>query len=196
MKRCLGLVIGLLLLVAGPMVMAQETSYSHGEVGVFADYFRFGRTDPHINFIGVGGRAAFNLHSSVQLEAEMAYDFKRNFTNTYSDGVNTVFVSSKFHTLHGFFGPKLQTGSGPVRLFVSGKVGFDNFSVSTASPGTGFRSQVGLDSGKTDFALYPSVGLELFGGPIGVRAEVGDDVFFANGAHNNLRVTLGPQFRF
>lgn len=173
-----------------------QSSYDHAEVGVFADYFRFSRTDPHINFVGLGGRAAFNIRPSVQLEAEMAYDFRRNFTNTFSDGVTTVFVQSKFRTLHGFFGPKLQTGSGPIRLFVSGKVGFDNFSLTTTSPGTGFKSVAGLDVGKTDFAVYPSAGLELFGGPIGLRAEIGDDIYFANGAHNNLRVTVGPQFRF
>ena len=196
MKRYLGLVIGLLLAFAGPMVMAQETSYDHGEAGVFADYFRFGRTDPHINFIGLGGRAGFNIHPSVQLEAEMAYDFNRNFTNTFDNGVSTVFVTSKFRTLHGFFGPKFQTGSGPVRVFVSGKVGFDNFSVTTQSPGAGFRSVAGLDTGRTDFAVYPSGGIELFGGPIGIRLEVGDDVYFSGGAHNNLRATVGPQFRF
>ena len=33
-------------------------------------------------------------------------------------------------------------------------------------------------------------------GPIGVRAEIGDDIFINNGAHNNLRVTFGPQLRF
>src|SRR5579864_6908843 len=195
MKRCLGLVIGLLLFIAGPMVMAQE-SYEHAEVGVFADYFRFSRTDPHINFIGLGGRAAFNIRPSVQMEAEMAYDFSRNFTNTFSDGATTVFVTSKFRTLHGFFGPKFQTGSGPIRIFVSGKVGFDNFSLTGQTPGQGFTSSVGLDTGKTDFAVFPSAGIELFGGPIGLRAEIGDDIYFQGGAHNNMRVTLGPQFRF
>jgi len=29
-----------------------------------------------------------------------------------------------------------------------------------------------------------------------VRAEVGDNIFFNNGMHNNLRVSFGPQFRF
>ena len=196
MKHYLALLIGLLMMVTGPVVMAQETSYDHAEVGVFADYFRFGRTDPHINFIGFGGRAGFNIHPSVQLEAEMAYDFNRNFTNTFDNGVSTVFVTSKFRTFHGFFGPKFQTGSGPVRVFVSGKVGFDNFSVTTQSPGAGFRSVAGLDAGRTDFAVYPSGGVELFGGPIGIRLEVGDDVYFSGGAHNNLRATVGPQFRF
>ena len=44
--------------------------------------------------------------------------------------------------------------------------------------------------------MYPGGGFEAFAGPIGVRAEVGDDIYFLNGAHNNLGVSLGPQFRF
>jgi hypothetical protein len=194
MNRYLGLLIGSLLLLAGPMAFAQGGS-DHVEVGVFADYFRYG-DNPHINFIGLGGRAGFNVRPSIQLEAEMAYDFRRNFTNTFENGASTVFVKSNFRTLHGFFGPKLQTGSGPFRVFVGVKFGFDNFSVNTQVPGQGFVSAVGLTNGKTDFALYPSGGFEAFAGPIGIRAEVGDDVFFDHGGHNNLRATVGPQFRF
>jgi hypothetical protein len=41
-----------------------------------------------------------------------------------------------------------------------------------------------------------AAGIEAFAGPIGLRAEIGDDIFFNGGAHNNLRVTFGPQFRF
>ena len=197
MKRYLGLLIGLLLLVGGPMLMAQTTEgdRDHAEVGVFADYFRFG-DEPHINFIGLGGRAGFNVHPSVQIEAEMAYDFKRNFTNTFSNGVTTEVVNTSFRTLHGFFGPKFQTGSGPFRVFVTGKVGFDNFSINNQGATTGFVNTVGLTTGKTAFAVYPGGGFEAFAGPIGIRAEIGDDIYFIGGAHNNLRVTFGPQFRF
>jgi hypothetical protein len=88
------------------------------------------------------------------------------------------------------------TGSGPRRIFVTGKVGFDNFDVTSQNTTSGFTNTVGLTTGRTDFAVYPGGGIEAFAGPIGVRAEVGDDIFFDNGAHNNLRVTLGPQFRF
>jgi hypothetical protein len=194
MKRYLGLCIISLFFAATPLVMAQGHS-DHVEIGAFGDYFRYG-SDPHINFVGLGARAAVALHSSVQLEAEMAYDFKRNFTNTFSDGVTTQTVNSKFRTLHGFFGPKFQTGSGPFRVFVTGKVGFDNFSVTTQSPGAGFKSVVGLDNGTTNFAVYPGAGVEAFAGPIGIRLEAGDDIYFRNGAHNNLRVSVGPQLRF
>lgn len=194
MKRFLGYLIASLFFVV-PALMAQERT-DHVEVGVFADYFRLADASPTRNFIGVGGRAAFNVHPSIQMEAEMAYDFKRNYTNTFSDGVSTQLVNTHFRTLHGFFGPKFQTGSGPFRVFVTGKVGFDNFSISNDNAPAGFVNTVGLTSGTTAFAVYPAAGFEVFAGPIGIRAEAGDDVYFKNGAHNNLRVTLGPQFRF
>jgi hypothetical protein len=194
MKRFSWLFIASLCLAAAPAVTAQQSD--HVEIGAFADYFRLSNSNPVENFIGLGGRAAFNVHHDIQLEAEMAYDFQRNYTNTYSNGVSTVDVTSKLRTLHGFFGPKFQTGSGPFRVFVSGKVGFDNFNVTNQSPPSGFTSSVALTNGKTDFAVYPSAGFEAFAGPIGIRAEAGDDIYFQNGGHNNLRITLGPQFRF
>ena len=110
-----------------------------------------------------------------------AYDFERNYTSTFSDGVTTATVQSRLRTLHGLFGPKFQTGSGPFRVFVTGKVGFDNFTVTNASAPTGFTTAVGLANGATYFAVYPGGGIEAFAGPIGVRAEIGDDIFFNNG---------------
>src|SRR3984893_13113273 len=194
MKRCLGLFIASLFL-AVPMVMAQNSD--HVEVGAFVDYFRLSNNAaPVSNFFGVGGRVAFNMNSSVQLEAEMAYDFKRNYSSTFSNGVTTTTVNSNFRTLHGFFGPKLQTGSGPFRIFVTGKVGFDNFSINNQNAQSGFVNTVGLSNGGTYFAVYPGGGLEGFVGPIGLRAEIGDDIYFRGGPRNNLRVTFGPQFRF
>lgn len=194
MKRCLGMLLASMFL-AVPAMLAQSSD--HVEVGAFVDYFRLNnKAAPVSNFLGVGGRAAFNLNSSVQLEAEMAYDFKRNYTSTFSDGVTSTTVKSNFRTLHGFFGPKFQTGSGPVRIFVTGKVGFDNFSINNQSVQTGFTNTVGLTNGATYFAVYPGGGIEAFAGLIGLRAEVGDDIYFNGGAHNNLRVTFGPQLRF
>ena len=193
MKR-LFLLAALLSFVVAPMAIAQ--SYDHAEVGAFADYFRFGDASPVINFVGVGGRGAFNLRPSVQIEAEMAYDFDRNFTSTFNNGITTQFVTSRFHTLHGFFGPKFQTGSGPFRFFVTGKVGFDDFTVSNDNATTGFVNSVSLNNSGVHFAIYPGGGVEGFAGPIGLRAEIGDDIYFDNGGHNNLRITLGPQFRF
>jgi hypothetical protein len=187
--------ITIAMLFAAAPVVAQQ-SFNHFEVGAFADYYRLGDPSPTRNFVGLGGRAGFNVHKNVQIEAEMAYDFKRNYTYTYTNGVNTSFVTSGLRTLHGFFGPKFQTDAGPFRFFVTAKAGFDNFGATNQNAPTGFSNSVALTSGATYFALYPSGGFEAFAGPFGVRAEAGDDVFFNNGGHNNLRVTFGPQFRF
>jgi hypothetical protein len=197
MKRYLGFVITALFF-AVPMLVAQDSDHmDHVELGAFVNYFRLSDPGPTKNFIGIGGRAAFGIRPSIQLEAEMAYDFKRNYTNTFNNGaVTSATVTTGMRTLHGFFGPKFQTGSGAFRAFITGKVGFDNFSVSNQNAPAGFVNSVGLTDGATYFALYPAGGIEAFAGPIGIRLEVGDDIFFNNGAHNNLRASIGPQFRF
>ena len=81
------------------------------EIGAFADYFRLAAPNPAINFVGAGGRLAFNVHPNIQLEAEMSYDFARNFTSTFSNGVTTQFVTTNLRPLTGLFGPKFQAGT-------------------------------------------------------------------------------------
>ncbi|MGH9546580.1 MAG: hypothetical protein ACRD23_15335 [Terriglobales bacterium] len=176
---------------------AVAQSSDHGEVGIFADYLNLGTTSPHINFVGLGGRAAFNVHPNVQLEAEMAYDFKRDFTSVFSDGISSQLVNTNLRPLTALFGPKFQTSSGPFRAFVTGKLGFVNFSVSDQNASSGFVGALGgVETGDTRFAMYPGAGVEGFWGPIGLRLEAGDEIYFDNGTHNNLKVTFGPAFRF
>jgi hypothetical protein len=187
----------LVFFCVSPLLLSAQNSESHFELGAFADYFRIDRTTPDLNYVGVGGRIGFNLRPSIQIEAEMAYDFDRNYTNTYSNGINTTFVSSKTHILNGLIGPKFQTGSGPVRLFVTGKVGAVDFNTTSATGTSGFNSALGaFGNGNTKFAVYPAGGIEAFAGPIGLRLEVGDEIYFDSGAQNNLRVTFGPTLRF
>lgn len=176
-------------------LMAQDSD--HVEVGVFADYLNLSTTSPHINFVGVGGRAAFNVHPNVQLEAEMSYDFKRSFSSVFSNGVSTELANTDLRPLTALFGPKFQTSSGPFRAYVTGKLGFINFSVSDQNAGSGFIGALGgVQTGDTRFAAYPGAGVEGFWGPIGLRLEAGDEIYFDNGTHNNLKVTFGPAFRF
>jgi hypothetical protein len=200
MKRVLPVLVFIISLTMPFWAMAQTSpnSENHAEVGVFADYFRLSRTDPNINFVGVGGRFGFNVHPNIQLEAEMSYDFRRNFTTTFSNGLTTQFVRTELRPLTALFGPKFQAGtSGPVRLFATGKVGFVNFSTSDQNAPAGFTSSLGaVTAGDTRFALYPGGGVEGFWGPFGLRLEVGDEIYFDNGARNNLKVTFGPTFRF
>jgi len=196
MKRYLGVLLATLFFGV-PMLLAQESEHmDHVELGAFVNYYRLSDPGPTRNFVGLGGRAAFGIRPSIQMEAEMAYDFRRNYTSTFSNGVTDANVTSRLRTLHGFFGPKFQTGSGALRAFITGKVGFDNFNLTGATAPTGFTNSVGLGTGATYFALYPAGGIEAFAGPIGIRLEAGDDIFFNGGAHNNLRVSVGPQFRF
>ena len=197
MKRsCILFLLAFGMAVPSVSVMAQEGG-NHIEVGVFADYFNLSRTTPNINFVGVGGRAAFNVRDNVQIEAEMAYDFKRNFTTTFSDGITTQFVGTDLRPLQALFGPKISTGGGPFRFFGTFKAGLINFSTSNQNASSGFQSAIGdVTTGNTNAAIMPGVGVEGFFGPIGLRADVGDEIYFKNGTHNNLRVTFGPTFRF
>lgn len=196
MKRCLGLLVASLFF-AVPMLVAQESGQmDHVNIGAFVNYYRLTDPAPTRDFLGLGGRLAFGVRPSIQLEAEMAYDFKRDYVSTGVNSASASTVTSRLRVLHGFFGPKFQTGSGAFRAFITGKVGFDNFNVTNQNAPNGFTNSVGLGNGATYFALYPAAGIEAFAGPIGLRLEVGDDLFFNGGAHNNLRATIGPQFRF
>jgi hypothetical protein len=196
MKHVLSFAVLASCLSVPSLVMAQD-SESHVEVGIFADYFRLSTPTPAINFAGVGGRAAFNLRPNIQLEAEMSYDFARTFTSTFSNGGTIQFVKTDLRPLTALFGPKFQTNSGPFRAYLTGKLGFVNFSTSHQNPLPGFTTGLGaITTGDTQFALYPGAGVEGFWGPLGLRLEVGDEIYFDNGAKNNLKVTFGPAFRF
>lgn len=198
MKRIAGatLIILALTLLWAPALLAQE---EHGEFGVYADYNRFHNL-ANQNFWGVGGNLAFNLNKYVQLEGTMAYDFERDFTtnNTPLFGTSTNFQKTGFRILDGLFGPKVQTGVGPVKAFFTVKGGFDNFMVTNKGVATGFVNQVSnVPSGDTHFALYPGGGVEFFIGHVfGIRGEVGDEMYWQNGANHNLRIKIGPQFRW
>jgi hypothetical protein len=199
MKRLFWLAIVAGLTAMPCSLLGQEvTDYNHGSVGIFADYFRFSPTSTSTtNFVGFGARAGFNASTHVQIEGEMNYDFERNFTSTSTHGVSTTFTKTRVRPLTGLFGPKFQT-PGPFKFFVTGKVGFINFTTtsSAVTPGTVGTAISGVGGGGTHFAMYPGAGVEGFWGPFGLRLEVGDEVYLNNGTYNNLRVTFGPQLRF
>lgn len=173
---------------------------NHGEFGVFADYFNFKSGSYNSNYVGVGGRISFNVQPNLALEASMNYDFARNFTTPYSNGVSTSFVTTSVRPITALFGPKLQFGrSSAVRAFVEGKIGFIDFSTNTSGNVTGgtFSSGIsGVGGGGTHLAFFPGGGIEAFAGWFGVRADVGDEIYLNDGTHNNLRVTFGPVIRF
>lgn len=213
MKRILG-IAGLVTILALPLTLsaqpnrAGESPYheNHGEFTAFGDYFRFNPSGSahSTNFVGIGGRVGFNVHPNVALEGEMSYDFERNYTSVSGNdgnvGGTSNTVVSRVRPITGLFGPKFQFGrSGPFRAFVTGKAGFLDMTASSASPsGSSFGNSFSSFGGNsTHFAAYPGGGIEAFFGPIGLRAEAGDEMFWVNGnMSNNLRVAIGPTIRF
>src|SRR5215470_19947401 len=101
------LTVSLVLIFFAAPLLAQN---DHVEIGAFADYFNLSRTSPHINYVGLGGRAGFNVRRNIQLEAEMGYDFERAFNSEFENGDTFQLVRSRTRPLHGLFGPKFQTG--------------------------------------------------------------------------------------
>jgi hypothetical protein len=192
MKRMTWLVALVLLVV--PVASAQN----HGEVGVFGHYFHSSVT--HDNFGGLGGRVSINAFKYLQFEAETSYDFEQAFTEGFTNPTSgTVsFQQSQVRVLHGLFGPKLQTGGGPVRLFAELKGGFINFRfdprpVTFAT----FTSTVeAIRQNTVSAALQPGVGAEAYWGIVGFRLDVADEMYFQSGTHHNLTVSFGPSIRF
>lgn len=211
---------GLGLLLAAPTARAEQPALplapqpqqvssppaarmNHVDVGAFGDYLHFAPNSSAINFVGLGARAAFYVSSHTSIEGEMTYDFARNYTSSSSTNnsgtVTTTFVTTRLRPLTGLFGPKFDLGSPSAHAFLTGKVGFVNFTYSNpnnVSTGTFTNSINGVGGPGTHIALYPGGGLEGFWGFFGLRAEVGDEVYLGNGAHNDLRATFGPQIRF
>jgi hypothetical protein len=190
--RRIALLVLLCGIATGPSAFAQD----HVAVGAYADYFHLSQTKT--NFAGLGGRFGFGFGPHVMLEAEMSYDFDQVFTETFSSGTSASLQRSNVRLLHGLFGPKVALGHSSFHPFVTLKGGFLNtrFDSSPVTVG-GFTSSVeNLRSKDMMGALYPGGGLEGRIGPIGLRLDVGDEIYFNGGTHNNLRVAFGPYIRF
>jgi len=178
-----------------PGLRAQEGN-SHIEAGIFADYFRQSQTDT--NFAGIGARLGVGVFSHVKVEGEMAYDFEQTFGERFISGGAIVVRDSPIHVLHGEFGPKVELGHGRIRPFVVLKGGFDKFFINSCP--TSFScvsSQIAnIHASSVNGMFYPGGGMEGHLGPVGLRLEAGDEMYFNSGTHHNLRMTFGPYIRF
>ncbi len=188
----------LLLFLAGclvPLASAQD----HIQVGAYGDYFRITQTGT--DMAGLGGRAAVKLFSHVMVEGEMSYDFEQAFTEGFTNPSNpssVTFVPSNLKVLHGLVGPKFIGGRHAIRPFLTVKGGFINFQLNPRPASlSGFVSSVdNLRSNNVSAVLYPALGAEGHLGPIGLRLEAGDEMYFAGSTHHNPRVAFGPFLRF
>jgi hypothetical protein len=120
------------------------------------------------------------------------------FTEKFSNTISTTLQTTGTRRLDGLFGPKIETNRGRVRFFLTAKGGATTFGFDPRPVTLGtFFSSVGNVRARDAIAeFYPGVGAEGFIGPIGLRLDVGDEMYFANNVYHNLRVTFGPTIRF
>jgi opacity protein-like surface antigen len=178
-----------------PQDQSNTNNKNHGNIGAYFDFTRL--QGQSLNMFGVGGRVGFNIRKRIVLEAEMAYDFERTTTQTFTAGSVTSTTRTDVRLLHALFGPKIQT-KGPMRLFILAKAGLVNFGVSGPVTAGAINNQIGnIINGDTNTAFFPGAGVEFKIGRIGFRAEAGDEIMFLRGGtQNNFRATFGPQLRF
>ncbi len=188
------------LIILALLVFGASSSFAQKiEAGVFLDYLSVSQTST--NNFGLGARFGYRIHRDVLLEGELAYDYGINFDEAYRNIANgniAAIERTSIGVTQGLFGPKLQPSGGGFRPFVTLKGGFVDFRFSTSLlPYSDVASAVfGLRTSNLNAAIYPAAGVEGTLGPVGLRLEAGDEVYFNNGTHNNLRITFGPILRF
>jgi hypothetical protein len=191
--------IAFFLLLATGFASA-AVAQDHVEAGVFVDYFRLNQTKS--NFAGLGGRLGFKATKHIKLEGEMSYDFNQVFSEGFTDNSTVpptvTVVRSNLRIIHGLFGPKIELGHSNFHPFLTAKGGFINFRLdsSPANLNTFFSSVGNLRSQDVSAVFYPGAGLEGHLGPVGLRLDVGDEMYFNNGTHHNFRAAFGPYIRF
>lgn len=184
-----------MLLLPSALVLGQKRV----EAGIFVDYLSISQTGTS-NF-GLGGRFGYRAHRNVLLEGELAYDYGVNFDEAFRNVVNGNLVAierTSVGVTHGLFGPRLERSGGHWHPFVTLKGGFVDFRLSPSllPVSSVVSSFLGLRTSNVNPAVYPGGGLQATLGPVGLRFELGDEIYFNRGAHNNLRLTFGPIVRF
>lgn len=172
---------------------------NHVEAGLLLDYLSISQTKT--NNFGVGGRLGYRVYHNVMVEGELTYGYGVNFQEVYRDITNgdiNAIEQTSIGITDGQFGPMLQPAHGHFRPFVTLKGGFIEFRLSPSLiPYSGVVSTaLGIRTSRLNAELYPGGGAEATLGPVGLRLEFGDAIYFNDGAHNNLRIKFGPILRF
>jgi hypothetical protein len=188
-----------LTLLLFAVLVSDLRAQSRMEAGIFFDSLSISQTST--NNFGLGARFGYRIHPNVLLEGELAYDYGLNFNEAYRNITNgdiTAIESTSIGVTHGLIGPMLQPAHGHFRPFATLKAGFIDFRLSPSLlPYSNIVSSVfGLRTSNVNAALYPAGGVEASLGPVGLRLELGDEIYFNRGGHNNLRITFGPILRF
>lgn len=188
-----------LLFLAPILLTAFAAAQSRMEAGIFLDSLSISQTST--NNFGLGARFGYRVHHDVMLEGELAYDYGINFDEAYRNittGNITAIERTSIGVTHGLFGPTLERGGGHLHPFATLKAGFVDFRLSPSLlPYSNLASSIlGLRSSNVSAALYPAAGISATLGPLGLRLEAGDEIYFNGGARHNLRITFGPIVRF
>ena len=171
----------------------------HIEVGGFGEYENVNVSGLPSSAFGLGGRVDIHLHRFFQGEFEAAYDFKHPEFTLNNDVASGILTQSKVGILHANAGLKVQSAGGSFFLFLKGGVNrYDPELTTTVIGGSpfGISTVITPENSFMKGILYPGAGLGFHAGPLGIRLDAGDEIYWANGAHNNFRVTFGPTFRF
>jgi len=186
--------LAVIVLFGPPWLGAQKRI----EAGLFLDYLGVSQTKT--TNLGLGARFGYRLHRNIMLEGELAYDYGINFDEAYLNLVTgdvAAIERTSVGVTHFLVGPKLQP-HGRFRPFATVKAGLIDFRLSPSLlPYSNVVSGIlGLRTSNLNPAVYPGGGIEAAIGPVGLRLEFGDEIYFNSGAHNNLRFTFGPILRF
>src|SRR3954468_830470 len=171
-----GFTLLICFLAVTPSLFAQKRL----EAGVFLDYLDVSQSST--NNFGLGARFGYSVHRAFMLEGELAYDYGINFGETYRNIVSgniAAIENTSLGVTHGLFGSKIQPSGGGFRPFITLKGGFVDFRL---SPGllplsNAVSTLLGLRTSSWNAAIYPAAGVEAAIGPIGLRFEVGDDLY-------------------
>lgn len=188
-----------LTLICFTLLASLSFAQQRMELGIFVDSLSISQTNT--NNFGVGARFGYRVHHDIMLEGELAYDYGINFDEAYrniSNGSISAIEHTSIGLTHGLFGPMLQRSEGHFHPYATLKAGFIDFRLSTSLlPYSDIASTVfGLRTSNLNAALYPAAGIAATLGPVGLRLEAGDEMYFNSGAHHNLRITFGPILRF
>lgn len=195
-----GWFVSLTMALSQCVICSYAFAQEHVEAGVFLDYVGISQTNT--NNFGLGGRFGYRIHPKTLLEGEVAYDYGINFHEAFrnlSNGNITAIERTSVGVTHVLFGLKLQPAKERgLHPFVTLKAGFIDFrfTPSLLPLPSVVSTLVGLHNSSPNPELYPAGGIQANRGPLGLRLEFGDEIYFNRGAHNNLRVTVGPILRF
>jgi hypothetical protein len=107
-------------------------------------------------------------------------------------------ANSNLKVLHGLGGFKFIGSRHAIRPFLALKGGFINFQLNSkpATFGQFATSVQNLRANNVSGVFYPAVGVEGHLGPIGLRLEGGDEIYWTGSPHHNVRLAFGPFLRF